>query len=905
MMAGPWDRFRTRAVQAFTGHARWCWPLGVWRMARGYRWWQIYLAVLFASFLVKLVFPGNPYWPDLPHQHAIQTPRFNSDGQADGPPVTLSYRQWGDPDNPVKIVTLHGSPSFYPNFARLGPMLADHAHVISLDMPGFGKSSAWVPDYGIDTFARYTAAAMDELGVERAHVLGYSLGSGVALELYRQRPQRVASLVFYGGIGIQEGEGSGDYHFEHLKYALGYGVAVVGFEAIPDFGLGWRRSSRHAFIRSFYDTDQRPLRNILEQLNTDRLPMLILHDHNDALVPAATAREHHAIVEHSELVMLDHAHMAVFREERARDLAAAITPFLEQAGSPGFVPQRKTHDPYAQPQKTVKSPLPFGWDLRRGMSPWTQMGIIIIGTYILEDPTTIFTGLMIAAGQVDLVVGTLAIIVGIFTGDLALYLIGFVLGRRVLAWPRLARRLPTRHVEKLGAWFDRHGWQAVLASRFIPGSRLPLYISAGALGKKPGRFALWTFGAVVIWAVVMLVAVVLLGNAAVSPFKMVFGDSWVALVAAVVVLLIGIRGLLLMSTSIGRARLRVKIERLWRWEFWPAWLFQLPVFCYIVWLSLRHGGFSTVTAVNPGIPAGGFIDEPKSDILSRLPEAWIVPTAVVHSAAELRGVMQQRGWSLPLILKPDAGQRGYGLRKVTSDEQLDAYFQTSPPSRNHPIKVLAQPFHAGPNEAGVFYVRLPEQDAGFIFSLTDKEFPVLIGDGVHTLEQLIYRHRRYAMQWPLFLQRHGDQRDRILHAGERFALATSGNHCQGTMFLDGSHLITPQLTERFEQIARHFPAFQFGRFDVRYQSTEAFTRGEGFAIVELNGLTSEATHIYDPRPGNSLLKAYRTLFKQWRMAFAIGAHNRQQGAAVTPLIELWRMTRHHYKTRTRANALAD
>jgi hypothetical protein len=43
----------------------------------------------------------------------------------------------------------------------------------------------------------------------------------------------------------------------------------------------------------------------------------------------------------------------------------------------------------------------------------------------------------------------------------------------------------------------------------------------------------------------------------------------------------------------------------------------------------------------------------------------------------------------------------------------------------------------------------------------------------------------------------------------------------------------------------------------------------------LNGVTSEATHIY--QPGNSIWNAYRTLMQQWRIAFEIGAVNRSRG----------------------------
>jgi hypothetical protein len=58
-------------------------------------------------------------------------------------------------------------------------------------------------------------------------------------------------------------------------------------------------------------------------------------------------------------------------------------------------------------------------------------------------------------------------------------------------------------------------------------------------------------------------------------------------------------------------------------------------------------------------------------------------------------------------------------------------------------------------------------------------------------------------------------------------------------------------------------------------------------VVELNGVTSEATHIYDP--ANRLLAGYRVLLNQWRMAFEIGAQNREKGvepASVRPLFDL-------------------
>jgi hypothetical protein len=82
------------------------------------------------------------------------------------------------------------------------------------------------------------------------------------------------------------------------------------------------------------------------------------------------------------------------------------------------------------------------------------------------------------------------------------------------------------------------------------------------------------------------------------------------------------------------------------------------------------------------------------------------------------------------------------------------------------------------------------------------------------------------------------------------------------------------------------PGFFFGRFDVRYRDRARFMAGEDLAIIELNGVTSEATHIYDP--STRLVRAWATLMRQWAIAFAIGAEHRRRGLRPTPISTLLR-----------------
>jgi hypothetical protein len=70
-------------------------------------------------------------------------------------------------------------------------------------------------------------------------------------------------------------------------------------------------------------------------------------------------------------------------------------------------------------------------------------------------------------------------------------------------------------------------------------------------------------------------------------------------------------------------------------------------------------------------------------------------------------------------------------------------------------------------------------------------------------------------------------------------------------------------------------------------SIDAFQAGKNLKIVELNGVTSEPTDMYDPK--NSLFVASRKLMKEWKMAFEIGQVIRKQGVEPMPVMDLLRL----------------
>ncbi len=533
---------------------------------------------------------------------------------------------------------------------------------------------------------------------------------------------------------------------------------------------------------------------------------------------------------------------------------------------------------------------------------WQRSLALIAGTFASEDLACITAGEWIRAGSLPAVLGIAACFVGIYVGDLGLWLVGRIGGRKLMNTRWFTRRISTDRLEAAGKWFDRNDWGAIFAARFLPGTRLPLYIAAGMLGRRGWRFVGWSFLAALLWTPLLVLGAAGIGQGLSQPVRNLVGNEWLVLpvcVAAVYApLAVGRRALKKQT----RHRIFAKTAKLWRWEFWPSWLFYVPVIPWLAWLSLRYRSLTAWTAANPGIPQGGVVGESKFAILSRLAGEGVVPTLLIP-AGDTPGRIEQffaqvdkQGWQFPLILKPDASQRGAGLKLARSEADVRSYLDQTP------AEVIVQPYHPGPHEAGIFYYRLPGENRGRIFSITDKQFPVLVGDGTSTIEELIWNHPRFRMQGGTFLSRHAAQAGHVLEEGEQFRLAIAGNHCQGTMFLDGRHLFTPNLEQAIDEIAKRFPGFYIGRFDIRYSDVEEFRAGRDLAVVELNGVTSESTNIYDP--AGSLWGAYRTLYRQWELIYRIGNANRVRGIQQTSVRELIRSLREFY-SRLEINPLAD
>ena len=536
-------------------------------------------------------------------------------------------------------------------------------------------------------------------------------------------------------------------------------------------------------------------------------------------------------------------------------------------------------------------------------SAWVIFGLIIVGTFISEDLTCLTVSLLVTKDQLNPFLGVLGCLVGIFIGDIGLYLLGRFLKWRVLNLGWVRAKLGADKLMRLGDKFDRFGWTAVLASRFLPGTRIPVYVGAGVVGHKAGRFIFWLFLAVLLWAPLIVLLGASIGPAFYRPLEALFGKTWLALLVSAVLMLALIRLVLLSLTEFGRAKMIASVSRLWRWEFWPVWFFQAPMVLVWIFLAIKYRGATVWTAANPDIMDGGLVGESKSEIISKLDPAWVASTFLLDRGelgermALLRGEVEKRGWSLPFVLKPDASQRGEGFKIIHGLKEAEEYL------RLYGEPAVAQEYHPGPREAGIFYYRIPGEDRGHIFSITDKVFPTIEGDGKSTLKRLIWNHPRYRMQAARFESRHADIWDQVLPQGQVLRLTRAGSHCQGTTFLDGQRMITEALARRLDKLViEGYDSFYFGRFDVRYSDEERFMAGEDLTIVELNGLSAESTNVYDSK--HSLFFAYKTMIQVYDLMFRIGRANVDRGYKPSTVGRIIANIRNFYRGR-RTNLVSD
>lgn len=246
------------------------------------------------------------------------------------------------------------------------------------------------------------------------------------------------------------------------------------------------------------------------------------------------------------------------------------------------------------------------------------------------------------------------------------------------------------------------------------------------------------------------------------------------------------------------------LVKLTRYEFWPVYVFYGPFLFYWLYLCIKARDFGFLFKINPAMKLGGAIGADKVDSLEQIDSKYLPTTVFVDkgaSAEKIEKLIKQYHLEYPIIIKPNHGERGKGVERIDSSDEIADYLL------NHNTDLIIQEFVDSPQEIGVFSYKDSVSGKGHITSIFIKRFLSVVGNGLLTLEQMMQNNLRARFRLDYLKSKYAADLNRILEEGEVMFLEPVGNHCRGTEFLSGQHIINEKLVKVFDDITQNFEGF--------------------------------------------------------------------------------------------------
>ena len=244
------------------------------------------------------------------------------------------------------VLLIHGSGpgvTAWANWRTTIPMLAESFHVVAPDLLGFGYS-ARPPEaqYGKDVWVDHLLAFMRAKNIERAHLIGNSLGGALALALAVREPQRVGRMVLMGVAGLSFPVTPGlaavwgyEPGLEAMRELIAEYFAFDANLASDDLvRLRYEASMQPGFQESYRHMFPAPFQRHLDALATDEehiaaitAPTLLLHGREDNVVPLSVSLRLFELIPNAELHAFGECgHWTMI--ERAREFNTLVSQFL-------------------------------------------------------------------------------------------------------------------------------------------------------------------------------------------------------------------------------------------------------------------------------------------------------------------------------------------------------------------------------------------------------------------------------------------------------------------------------------------------------------------------------------------------------------------------------------------------
>jgi pimeloyl-ACP methyl ester carboxylesterase len=249
----------------------------------------------------------------------------------------IHYIEAGDAKNP-KVVLLHGLGASITSWQLNIAALSQKYHVIALDQVGFGKSDKPMLKYRVGTYTDFLDKFLSELKIEKASLIGNSLGGWIAADFALKYPAKVEKIVLADAAGLKPNA----VDFNRI-YALNYSTRdevrtlvklvfynqiIFGSEAFVDESLRIRVASSDGYtINSLIDSIKREEDFLNGRLGGIKQPTLIVWGKQDGLLPLADGEKFDKEIPNSSLVVFDQCGH-VPQVEKALEFNTAVLKFL-------------------------------------------------------------------------------------------------------------------------------------------------------------------------------------------------------------------------------------------------------------------------------------------------------------------------------------------------------------------------------------------------------------------------------------------------------------------------------------------------------------------------------------------------------------------------------------------------
>ncbi|MEQ1763475.1 MAG: alpha/beta fold hydrolase [Pyrinomonadaceae bacterium] len=249
----------------------------------------------------------------------------------------INYIEAGDPAK-AKVILLHGLGGSILNWSLNTAPIAQNYHVIALDQIGFGKSDKPALKYRLGTYADFLDKFMAELKIEKASLVGNSMGGWVAGLMAIKYPNRVEKIVLADAAGIvpanfseaqvyQLNNSTRDEIRANMKLLFANPMFQNNEALVDQFLTSRVTAGDGGTINSLIESIKRREDLLNDRLGEVKKPTLIIWGKQDGLLPVADAYTFNKGIAGSELAIFDQCgHAPQF--EKAADFNKAVLAFL-------------------------------------------------------------------------------------------------------------------------------------------------------------------------------------------------------------------------------------------------------------------------------------------------------------------------------------------------------------------------------------------------------------------------------------------------------------------------------------------------------------------------------------------------------------------------------------------------